>query len=209
MFPGAPIHYILPGWVRPRECFMNRRWTYVASCAAGLLIGVSLLVAIGSRAALGAGDGPESLTGKEAPDFSLKTVDDKDVKLSSMKGSVVVLDFWATWCPPCRKSLPHIQKLSEDSDLAREGLKVLAVNDREGKDKIEPFLKDNKYTFTVPMDTEGKVMGDYKVTGIPATVVIGRDGTVKAAFVGFSGDESVKQVDEAVKAALKEKAPAA
>jgi thiol-disulfide isomerase/thioredoxin len=188
---------------------MNRRWPYVAACAAGLLVGVGLLIRMGTHAALGGGDGPESLKGKEAPDFSLRTVDDKDAKLSSLKGNVVVVDFWATWCPPCRQSLPHIQKMSGDKELADKGLKVFAVNDREGKDNIEPFLKENKYTFTVPMDVEGKALEAYKSDGIPATIVVGRDGTVKAVFVGYEGDQTARQIDEAVEAALKEKAPAA
>ena len=99
-----------------------------------------------------------------APDFSLKTTDDKNMKLSDLKGNVVVVDFWATWCPPCRLSLPHIQRLSEDKDKFKDGLRVLAINTREGKDKIEPFMANNKYTFTVPMDSAaGATMDAYAV----------------------------------------------
>ena len=188
---------------------MNRRWTYVAACVAGLLVAVAVLVAIGTRGAIGGSDGTEALIGKQAPDFSLKTVDDREVMLSALRGRVVVVDFWATWCPPCRESLPHIQKLSEDKALAGRGLKVLAINDREGKGNIEPFLKENNYTFTVPMDTEGNTKEAYLAQGIPITVVVGRDGTVKAVVEGYAGDESAKQVDEAVESALKEKSPAA
>ncbi len=150
-----------------------------------------------------AAEGPASLEGKVAPDFSLKTIDDKPVKLSEMKGSVVVIDFWATWCPPCRKSLPHLQKVSADKAMADQGLVVWAVNAREAKDKVQQFLTDNKYTFIVPMDAEGAAMKDYLVRGIPTTVIVGRDGTVKKVFVGF-GEGSEGPMDEAVAAALKE-----
>lgn len=144
-----------------------------------------------------------SLEGKAAPDFSLTTLDGKGVKLSDLKGKVVVLDFWATWCPPCRKSLPHLQKVSADKALADKGLVVWAVNAREAKEKVQKYMDDNKLTFTVPMDP-GKTMGEYKVQGIPTTVIVGRDGNIKNVFVGF-GDGSEKPIDDAVDAALAQK----
>jgi thiol-disulfide isomerase/thioredoxin len=149
---------------------------------------------------------PAGLKGKTPPDFTLKTFDDKDdVTLSKLKGKVVVLDFWATWCPPCRASLPHIEKLAADKEKAKQGLVVLAVNDQEGKDKIAPFMTEQKFTFTVPMDSDGKVLTAYEIEGIPTTVVIGRDGLVRAVFVGFDSSEGGKGVDAAVEAALNEK----
>lgn len=148
-------------------------------------------------------DDTTGFEGKPAPDFALTTLDGKDVKLSDMKGKVVLVDFWATWCPPCRKSLPHLQKVSADKALADKGLVVWAVNAQEEKAKVEKFMTDNKYTFHVPMDP-GKAMKEYKVQGIPTTIVVGRDGKVKNVFVGF-GDGSEKPIDDAVNAALAEK----
>jgi len=181
---------------------MNHRFSVIARVA---IVAVAFALAAGLVARHAFAEGPEDLKGKTAPDFSLKTTKDKSVTLSDLKGKVVVVDFWATWCPPCRLSLPHIQKLSEDKDKFKEGLRVLAVNAREGKDKIDPFLEKNKYTFAVPMDSSGSAMGAYGVRGIPTTVVIGRDGSVKAVFVGFNPNEGGKGVDEAVEKALKEK----
>jgi thiol-disulfide isomerase/thioredoxin len=146
-------------------------------------------------------DEPTDLKGKPAPDFSLKTLDGKDVKLSDQKGSVVMVDFWATWCPPCRASLPHVQKVSADEALAKKGLKVFAVNDKEDADTVKKFLTDNKYTFTVPMDVDQTALQAYSVSGIPTTIIVGRDGKVADAFVGF-GDDSAQQIDAAIDKAL-------
>src|SRR3954451_4215409 len=72
-----------------------------------------------------------TLMGKPAPEFSLATLDKHEVKLADAKGKVVMLDFWATWCPPCRASLPHVQKLATDEALHKKGLVVWVVNDKE------------------------------------------------------------------------------
>ena len=178
--------------------------TYRSIMLAGLLVSLGLLAAVGFASA--DGPGPDSLKGQPAPDFSLKTLDGAQVKLSELKGNVVVVDFWATWCPPCRASLPHIQRLANDKALAEKGLKVLVVNDKEGTDKIVPFMKQNHYTFTVPMDRDGNTLRAYRVSGIPTTMVIGRDGIVKAAFVGYNPSDGGRAVDQAVHEALQENA---
>lgn len=142
-----------------------------------------------------------SLVGKPAPDFTLTTLDGKEVKLSSLKDNVVVLDFWATWCPPCRKSLPHLQELSKNEEMAKKGLKVLAVNLREKSDTVEKFVKDGNFSFTVPMDTDGAVAKTYGVQGIPTTVIVGKGGNVQDVFVGF-GPGSAEKMDAAINKAL-------
>jgi len=174
---------------------MDRRANRTALC---ILAIVSLAMIAGARIASAAT--PADLKGKPAPDFSLDTINGKHAKLADLKGKVVVIDFWATWCPPCRASLPHIQKLATDKGAFDKGLRVLAINAKEDKGTIEQFLKSNNFTFVVPMDSDGSAMHAYNVRGIPTTMVIGRDGTVVAAAVGWDG--SGKKVDDAVKAAL-------
>jgi len=171
------------------------------------LLALLALVTFGNLAGAQAPAKPKdtnSLVGEVAPDFAVQTLDGKAAKLSDQKGKVVLIDMWATWCPPCRKSLPHVQEVSENKKLADQGLVVWAVNAREKPEVVTKFLTDNKYTFTVPMDNDGKIGSAYLVRGIPTTVIIGKDGKVKAAFIGF-GPDTAKAVDAAVEQALAEK----
>ena len=141
--------------------------------------------------------------GKTAPDFSLTTVNGDRVKLSDQRGKVVVLDFWATWCGPCRASLPHLQQASENEAWADRGLVVWAVNDQQSADDVSRFVNGNGYTFTALIDSEGSAISKYGVRGIPMTVIVGRDGKVRNVFVGW-GDESGREIDEAIEKALSE-----
>ncbi len=124
----------------------------------------------------------DSLLGKQATDFALKTLDGDRVQLSDYRGKVVVLDFWATWCPPCRKELPRIQQLYEQNK--DKGIVVLAINDETGR-KVKSFLKEHNYNFPVLMDQDGKVHRLYAANTIPNAVVVDRSGTIVAHLVGL------------------------
>ncbi len=166
-----------------------------------LIVAAAILVAAGISFVQGTDT--ESLKGKQAPDFTLKALTGETVKLSEQKGKVVLVDMWATWCPPCRKSLPHIQQISANKELAGQGLVVWAVNFSEKPADVENFTKENKYTFVVPMD-KGEVERSYLVQGVPTAVIVGRDGTIKSVFIGFAPD-SPSEIDKAIKSALAEK----
>ena len=181
---------------------MSKKSIIVSAFIAAALVAVAG-ISLTARAA----NDPASLKGKAAPAIALKTLDGKDLALADMKGKVVLVDTWATWCPPCRLSLPHVQKMSADKALADKGLVVWAVDDQETKPVVEAFLKENSYTFTVLMDDKAAVLKAYFVSGIPTTIIVGRDGTVKDTFVGYGGDESAKEIDAAVEKALAEPAP--
>jgi peroxiredoxin len=160
-----------------------------------------LMVAVLVAAAWSRAD-VESMKGKAAPDFTLSTLDGKSVTLSEQKGKVVLLDFWATWCPPCVKALPHVQKLSEDKARADKGLVVWAVNVGEGKGKIEPFMNKHGFNFGVPMDQKSTAMKSYGIEGIPTQIVVGKDGKVAYVSVGYAGAEGEAALDAAIDAAL-------
>lgn len=191
--------------------------THVISSWRSLRLGGFLLVALLAMfaATLRAADTDTpadtmALLGKPAPELSMPTLDDQHVKLSEQKGKVVVIDFWATWCIPCREVLPHLQKLHDDPALKEKGLVIWAVDaisKNETKPKVQKYIEQNKYTFTVPLDVDEKARKAYVVVPYPTTVVVGRDGIVKAVFPGYENEEDIKKLDEAILKALAEPAP--
>ncbi len=158
-----------------------------------------IAVLVASCSQMGATD---SRVGSAAPDLTLKLLDGSSTKLSDLKGKVVVLDFWATWCPPCRESLPNLARLSTDQALAGRGLKVIAVNCREDAGTVRAFLANNKLNLSAALDSDGSAEDAYKVDGIPNTFVIGRDGTIQHSMVGFNGSDSEKELNDAVAKAV-------
>src|SRR5688572_19765991 len=145
------------------------------------------------RSVGGMDEGEKSaLVGSDAPDFTLDGMDGKPVTLSDLKGSVVVLDFWATWCGPCVMAMPPLDKIYQD--LKGDGLKVYAVNLREGPEKVKNFMETKGLSLPVLYDKEGEVATQYGVEGIPTQVIVGKDGTVKKVIVGYdpNGDEKLR-----------------
>jgi len=140
-----------------------------------------------------------ALVGKPAPTFKLTTLDGKDVSLESLKGHVVILDFWATWCGPCRTSLPGLNKIYEE--LKDKGLHVYAVDLQEDKSDVQDAVKEMKLTLPVVIDA-GEVAQKYGVSPIPQTVIIGKDGKVLKAFVG-AGPDTEEEIRGIVADAMK------
>jgi peroxiredoxin len=127
----------------------------------------------------------DPLIGKKAPGISTKNLKGEDFKLSDHKGKVIVLDFWATWCGPCVRALPELQKAT--SSFNKKEVALLAVNQGESKKVISKFLKKKQLkALSVIMDESRKIGGDYKVKGIPKTVIIDQNGVIRYVHVGFS-----------------------
>jgi cytochrome c biogenesis protein CcmG/thiol:disulfide interchange protein DsbE len=127
----------------------------------------------------------EPLTvGKDAPDFSLPNLDDKTVKLSDYRGKVVFLNFWATWCKPCREEMPSMEVLYKNFE--RDGLVILAVSiDRvTTKKDIPPFVKGLSLTFPVLIDSWGQTDKRYKLMGVPETYIIDQQGVLREKVIG-------------------------
>lgn len=118
-----------------------------------------------------------------APEFTLIGVDGKEKSLSEFKGKVVLLNFWATWCDPCREEMPAMEKLW--AEFKAKGLVILAVaNDKGSMHKVEEFCRMHDVTFPVLLDPSGDVKSAYSVTMMPTSYIIGKDGSIAGKIVG-------------------------
>lgn len=125
-----------------------------------------------------------------APGFSLPAIANAEdtLTLSQLKGSVTYLDFWASWCGPCRLSLPALDEIYQE--LAPKGLKVMAISVDVVEEDAWDFLARYPVTYPVAIDTEGNIPKAYAVNGMPSGYLIDREGRVRAVHVGFKrGDE--------------------
>ena len=134
----------------------------------------------------------EKMINEDAPAFSLLNLDGETVSLESLKGKVVVIDFWATWCGPCVRSFPGMQRAQNDHN-AQGDVAFLFVNTWErvsDKEKnARDFISSNNYTFNVLMDKENEVVGQFGVEGIPAKFILDGNGRIRFSSTGFNPDE--------------------
>jgi len=137
------------------------------------------------------------LTGERAADFTLKTLDGDKIGLRGLQGNVVVLDFWATWCGPCRQELPTIEKLrAEFGDAVR----FYGVNN-EAAGTVKKFLASNRYEMPVLLDDNSTVHRLYGIRAIPALLVIDKNSVVRAQFVGGQSESTLRK---AIRAAMEQ-----
>jgi peroxiredoxin len=122
------------------------------------------------------------MEGLKAPDFTLPTLDGKEVKLSDYAGKIVFLNIWATWCAPCKEEMPSMQKLYE---LMRgKDFVLLTMSIDEKKETVEAFMKDNKLTLPVALDSLQKVSPLYRITGVPESYIIDKSGMIIHHLIG-------------------------
>jgi thiol-disulfide isomerase/thioredoxin len=159
--------------------------TVQGAMRAALLL--SLLLVVGAAPAAGAGAG----AGERAPELSLPDLDGQTVALSSLRGSVVVLDFWASWCGPCKKELPALDALARRYAQAGKPVVVLAVNLDKERRNAEKLLATVKVSsLRVLLDPAGKVAAAYDLPTMPTSYVIDRRGYIDLVHAGYSaGDE--------------------
>lgn len=118
-----------------------------------------------------------------APDFTLRDLRGNTVRLQDFRGKVVFLNFWATWCPPCRLEMPTMEELHKE--FSDRGLVVLAVNFRESQDDVRSFVKQHGLTFTTLLDEQEMAFGLYRAWSLPTTYLINKNGEVVGKVIGY------------------------
>jgi len=139
--------------------------------------------------------------GQRAPEFSLPSLSGSTVSLASLRGKVVLIDFWAQWCEPCKKELPQLDKLSKE--YAGKGVVIVAVNIDKQRDNAERMVKQLGVTLPVLLDSSGSVAGSYDPPKMPSSFVVDKKGIIRYVNEGFDGPKDVdrfkQQLDELAK----------
>jgi thiol-disulfide isomerase/thioredoxin len=146
-----------------------------------LVLGAVATSCPGQSTTNGGATGPP-VVGKLAPDFELDTLDGQTVILSQLKGRPVLVNFWATWCGPCRYEMPFLQQIYED--WPGDELVLLTINVGESSSDVSQFMQSQGFSFTVLLDGEAAVAQRYSVTGIPTTFFIDKEGVIQNVHVG-------------------------
>lgn len=130
----------------------------------------------------------DQLLGKPAPAFQLPTLSgEAKVKLNDFRGKPVLIDFWASWCAPCKKSLPELQKL--ESQFPQ--LRILAINIDDHRERAVRFMENNELDLTVLFDQKKSVVEQYGVSAMPSALLIDRKGVVQGVFSGYTHEDMV------------------
>ena len=137
--------------------------------------------------------------GNLAPDFELETLDGETVKLSDFRGERVMVNFWATWCPPCKAEMPHMQNFYESNK--ENEIEILAVNltDKDkGRTQIENFVKEYGLTFRIPLDEEGSIGMKYQAFSIPTSYIIDSNGVIVKKIIGPMDEAMMKNLTKEI-----------
>jgi peroxiredoxin len=149
---------------------------------------LTLLLFLQPRISLSSGDpwkemGIERIGPVEPPSFSLEDTSGKTLSLDDFRGDVVLLNFWTTWCKPCKEEMPAFENLH--NMLGGKGLTIVAISDFESKEKVLKFLEKHPYSFKILIDEKGKTSEDFKALLIPTTFIIDKEGKAVGKAIGM------------------------
>lgn len=136
----------------------------------------------------------------QAPEINLPGMGE-EVQLENLKGNVIYLDFWASWCKPCSNSFPWMREMKQR--YANKGFEIIAINLDKDKKLADNFLKNMDINFKIAFDQEGKSAANYKLKGMPNSFLIGRDGMIRASHVGFR-EKDKAELEQAIVELLKQ-----
>lgn len=123
------------------------------------------------------------MVGREAPDFTLSTLDGRTYRLSELRGKVVVVNFWATWCLPCKVEIPILKSLH--SELENDGLVILGLT-QESAAQVMPFVQEHQMNYPILIDDRSEAADAYGIRGYPTVVVVDRDGKINSFTTGLN-----------------------
>jgi peroxiredoxin len=150
---------------------------------ASLYVSLMLLVLPGCSSPPSTAPGGPAAVGQPAPDFTLSDLAGKPVSLADFRGKVVIVNFWATWCPPCRAEMPSMELLHRE--LADEGLVMLAINiEKTGRQTVPAFLATSPHSFPILFDDQEEVQKRYGVYKFPESFVVRKDGVIDDKVIG-------------------------
>lgn len=132
----------------------------------------------------------------KAPNFTLKTMDGKEVSLDDYRGKIVFINFWATWCPYCVKEMPDLQKIYEEN---KDDLVILAVDVQESKATVENYMKDKDYTFPILLDEKGEVASTYYISSYPTTYFVDKEGYLLGGYPGMLTYPQMNQILQSIR----------
>ncbi len=165
------------------QILINKYWTWVS--IAILILG-AFWIWISATPAGSTTNGmiPTPQEGFLAPDFELVTLDGESVSLSNLRGKVVLVNFWASWCPPCRSEMPAMEEIYQQ--YGPDKFVILAVNDtrQDTLTNIKNFVSEENLTFPILLDESGQVTGKYLVHSLPTSFFIDRDGVIQEIVIG-------------------------
>lgn len=144
-------------------------------------------------------EGPR--VGFRAPGFGVPTLNGQNLSLADYRGKVVMINFWATWCVPCRVEMPSMENLYEK--YKRKGFEILAVSGGEGRNLVQPFTENLKLSFPILLDEQFEVHGKYGVNAIPSTFLVDKSGVITHRFFGamdWNDDQSTELIGKLIKA---------
>jgi peroxiredoxin len=144
---------------------------------------------------------PSVAAGDKAAPFTLKDLNGKTVSLASLRGKVVFLNIWATWCEPCREEMPSMETLYNEFHKRKDFVILAVSQDSRGKAAVEPYVEKNGYHFEVLLDPDNKISELYNISGVPETFIIDRKGRIVAHHMG-AFDWSRSDVREALEQLL-------
>lgn len=132
--------------------------------------------------------------GQVAPDFALPTLGGQTARLSDYRGQVVLVNLWATWCPPCRMEVPEL--VSAYNRYKGRGFTILAINQGEGRGEVQAFAGEHGMSFPVLLDLERAILSAYRTRGIPTSFLVDRQGVLRQVVVGALDEEQLSRLVE-------------